>query len=314
MFIILNCCHLYWEIIKVDDGDSCSKWLIGILGPLVGALIGVLGSLLIFNKTIKSDKRIEEDKKLELQKELLKYFAVLIKNVIDDTNLQIEYYYEFIQLMKSNIFVRHKIKGTSKRDINRIQEELSQENIFKAYMSSYGKKNEDIKTIKRFANIYEPLDRLYILKPEFTKKIDAFGDAIQKDKVTFINMTNELSKQINEQIKLLKSKPDKTNEENEMLKVLNNFIAKYNIPKADPETQDDSRIKYIHDNLLLDKTLDIYRDSNFVNGREFAKVQYQKIEYELKDLVLFIEKYLPKFEGAIKDLTEHADDLLKSIQ
>jgi hypothetical protein len=230
--ITLRMIYHYWEIFNHNDESFWTKFLPAILASSIGSLIGFGGTLWIY----LHKKGLDE-------KNQLRYFAVLIKNIIQSTEAQINIYKELSLKIRGKSLepVIREIK--SNRDIDRIQDKLDQEKLFTSYINNKKESGSSIIFItERFAKIYESLDFIYKASPELTIKLEKgdkhmlellinYNELYNKIRFAIIDFRNHLAKEIDYKnnplfisLNLIIEKNDNTNDLDLITSYNENFI------------------------------------------------------------------------------------------
>lgn len=138
------------------ESQTGSFWL-DLVVTSIGGLIGFLGALYIYRRTLKSDKRNYERIQEEEQKDALIYFYRLSTGAVlhlEDLYRQITAY---VKLQKENYSHIRRIEFTSNNDIHRIKQ-IDSLLIFKAYSKHFSSNSNWIIEFKKLYNLLDTIE------------------------------------------------------------------------------------------------------------------------------------------------------------
>lgn len=116
---------------------------------IIGAGIGVLGSLYIFRQTIEKDKLKEEQKREDYLASRFKLTTELLKDVLKQSNDQADKYIEQGDKIKENPYNFHYVQLLASNQMARLQN-IDSQDLFDAFIDRFGDSDETINKYKDF--------------------------------------------------------------------------------------------------------------------------------------------------------------------
>jgi hypothetical protein len=176
---------------QIWGGDS--TFYADLIVAIVGSIIGAFVVIYLFYRQIRLDKYIEI-KRLENERdEKLKYFADVIRNVINDLEAQITSAKIISKKIKQEPLQIPLLSQTGVKDLNRIIYILDQEKFYHAFLAKY---NWQPDAVKNFRNIYSHLD---YFDASLKAEIESLDKKVKYDyerKVRYKNLVEESMEKI----------------------------------------------------------------------------------------------------------------------
>jgi hypothetical protein len=124
------------------------------------AILGFTGAYLIFNRGLKKEKDKEVEKRDLLQKDNLRYFVALLKNIIDMGKDQSVGYKEYADNLKKEPLKDHLISSIVSRDLKRASERLDVQTYYLAYISQLPNTGESAVEFNEIIKNFDFIDAL----------------------------------------------------------------------------------------------------------------------------------------------------------
>lgn len=127
---------------------------------VIGAGIGILGSLFIFRQTIENDKIKEESKHKHLLRRRLLWTTELVKSVCENSKTQAEEYFIQGEDILINPYAFHYVKLIASNNLERIQMVDSQL-LLEAFLDRLGDNADTVNKYKDFINKIDFVFKLF---------------------------------------------------------------------------------------------------------------------------------------------------------
>ncbi len=141
----------------------------------IGALLGILGTLLFFIWGLNSEKRKKSNEEKRFKKELVTFGGNLIEGILDLGNKQYNELGNYVTNSKQNPFFINPLPFYVSDDIKRIGKLLENQDFFHSFLNEIGK---DTGSQKKYKNIVNALD---FLSSQYKQLFEAHEKAMQFD-------------------------------------------------------------------------------------------------------------------------------------
>ncbi|MBS1619751.1 MAG: hypothetical protein JST76_14610 [Bacteroidetes bacterium] len=139
-------------------GQPDSGWLFTLFNTILGAFIGSGASIYVFYKTISYDKKKEEYKERKFQKDKVKYFQSLIRNINTGLNTQIAALKTFAETVRENPTDLPLLNAVPLFDLTRVVHKVNQEEYYHSFIAEFGNSPtviDDYRTIILLLDYFE---------------------------------------------------------------------------------------------------------------------------------------------------------------
>lgn len=126
---------------------------------VIGAGIGILGSLFIFRQTIENDKIKKESKHKHLLRRRLLWTTELVKSVCENSKIQAEEYFIQGEDILINPYAFHYVKLIASNNLDRIQKVDSQL-LLEAFLDRLG---DNVDTVNKYKDFINKIDFVFKL-------------------------------------------------------------------------------------------------------------------------------------------------------
>lgn len=153
----------------------CDFWLY-LLISIVGAFLGVIGAYIIYRFQLEKDNKKDKHRQELQDKDLLKYFHTLLKQVVATVENQKNLFIEYTENQKQNFTQISSMKTVSNNDFIRIKK-LDDAVLFNAWMNNINIQEK----LKGYLNLQAELDyiegiikNMYSIYDDNAKKVLLF--------------------------------------------------------------------------------------------------------------------------------------------
>jgi hypothetical protein len=153
-----------------NEGNS---WLMDLLNTIIGAGIGSGVTVWALYKTFNQDKRNEEERRIQFQKQKIKYFQSLIRSILKDLKLQIDYYKTFADKLRENLVDLPLLQQVSLNELEQIVHKLNQEDYYHSYLGEFGNSQEMVDEFRKIISVLNYFDgNIAMYKSSLQKSFD----------------------------------------------------------------------------------------------------------------------------------------------
>jgi hypothetical protein len=300
----------YGEFHNQGDGN----FLVKMLPSIVGSLIGVGGSLILYYKKTKDDKINDDAKalaeKTKIETNTLNYFIALVKSVLKISVQQADHYKAHADNLTNKPFEHHFLTTVIAEDINRVLHELEHERIFHSYLGKFG---NDTARIEKFQKIFSRLDYIEAVYKDLLKIEEKLEEELLNKKIKYKELAEEDIRNFCGRLANAIKHSDPQYQQNPFYNLLNSSILSYHNNKPNPET-----LEYLQSGFIEPVKVAIVRQ--FMNIPEAVhiadtcrKATWLYSEIKMRSETLGKDFYrgeteLKKVSEELKDLTS---DLIK---
>ena len=213
--------------------------------------------LILFYLGLRLDKKRENKRKIDRQEDNLKYFAILIENILTLSSIQATNCVTVATKISINPIefpLLEKIVGT---DIKRIVNLSNHEDIFHAYISKYGNTTENIKEFRVIFSYLDYLDKIY---DQHIQVFETYKEKLGIKYQNYCNITDDLMEHVAILIKDIKNE-NNGYENNDFWNLINNLIMEY-YAKIKKEKLE-KNIMYNYDNFTSPIRIALINNSTF---------------------------------------------------
>lgn len=258
---------------------EASSSILEKIWTFLASFIGLGIPLLLFYLGLKEDKKREIKRKNDRQNDNLKYFAILVENVIIVCNKQAGNCMRIAEESASHpteFPIIEKVVGT---DIKRIVNLVNHENIFHAYVSKFGNKTEKIKEFRTIFSYLDYLDKTY------DQHIFDYENFKQKFDSIFFEykiLSEELMDYVTSLIRSIK-KENPDNEKDDFLNFIDELILYYYKELKNKGIEKD--MNYDFENFIDPIKKELIRKYRDVKYTDYITIQAKKATYKYNDLI-----------------------------
>lgn len=213
------------------------SWLTDLFVTTIGAAIGAGATITALYFTFKHDKKKEEKRRIQFQIEKLRYFQILIKNIVKVLTIQIDCLKTFSETINANPLEIPLLNQNPQNDIVRVLTKINQEDYFHAYI---GQLNDSPESIEEFRKLFALID---YFDASINNITDSLKNTVQFDHERKIKLKKIVEDTMDEAAYFL---ANPTNAEHVMLLEFFNETLE-NVYKNQTNSSD---IKYFHENLV----------------------------------------------------------------
>lgn len=294
--------------------EPVNSFLVSLFIALIGSFLGILGALYVYRTSIKKDERNKLKKTQINFINRLKYFNLLIENIINNTNKQVDNYLRLAKTINESPYDYHLINLIAFNDITRI-DQMDSEEIFRAYLYLFGEEDENIKDYK---NIYSSIDFLDERLKQQINSQEKHISFIHKDQTIVKDLINGLSGDI--ETILFRRRREINDEEtyinDSVVKNLNKFLNKYRSlvkEKAKLFQYETEFSKPLKESLLND-----FKNYNFtdflVNKSDKVAVLLEHIRFNSICYAKDVDRIKEQVKEPIEKLSERNKQIEKKIK
>lgn len=263
--------------------DGSISWWGDLSVAVVGALISSLFTVFALYKTFKKDKEKEDIRRIQFQVEKLKYFQSLIHSILNGLKNQNEFYKDFSNELRKDLFKIPIQKFISFNELKRVVDKLNLEDYYHSYLSEFGDNKE---IITEFKQIISCLDY-------FNSQIELYRDSLVKSnnfdferKTRLRNIIVKVQDEMSDMI---------INKDLQKYEGFCGFINEFyvNFYKNIPATYD---LKYLHDNFVMEIKNDLLEYAKVIPEASHAHTQLKNSSILFKEISLQNVKLAEDFE------------------
>jgi hypothetical protein len=133
-YILLDIVFQSGDFYSQDDNGT----LFTLFNTILGAFIGSGASIFVFYKTISYDRLKEEFKERKFQKDKVKYFQSLIRNIDSGLKNQISSFKEYAEKIRRNPTDLPLLNAVPLFDLTRIVHKVNQEDYYHSFLAEFG--------------------------------------------------------------------------------------------------------------------------------------------------------------------------------
>lgn len=255
-----------------DFYSQTNNLLSDLLNTVIGAAIGSGVVVWALYRNFREDKQRDETKRIQFQKEKIKYLQSLVRSILSDLKVQIDWDKEFVEKIREKPIDLPLLRQVPLNELERIVHQLNQEDYYHSYLGEFG--NTQV-IIDEFRNIISKLNY-------FDKNISTNSDSLKKsfefDFERKIKLKNLVEKSMDYIAELLINN-EIFEEQDDFRNFLNQTLLDFHEKKTE-----DSDLKFYHENFVEVLKIGLFKFVKQIPQSNYLITQMKKATFIYSDI------------------------------